>query len=127
MPIGCSDVVIVNYVTPLKVEQGFAAAQCNLGSMHANGAGVEEDHAEACRLYRLASAALYPEAQFSLGCMYANGTGVVQDYATAARLFTAAKEAGFEGAVDALHSVYGARSPTGSYTRGCHWFPHLLA
>jgi uncharacterized protein len=44
------------FATVIAAAQGHAAAQFNLGAMHENGHGVDQDHAEALRLYRLAAA-----------------------------------------------------------------------
>jgi TPR repeat protein len=47
----------------LAAEQGYAAAQYELGRIYADGNGVEQDEAEAMRLYRLAAAQGYVEAR----------------------------------------------------------------
>ena len=39
----------------LAAEQGYAAAQYNLGVMYDNGQGVPQDYAEAVKWYRLAA------------------------------------------------------------------------
>ena len=64
-------------------EQGYAAAQSNLGVMYANGQGVPEDDAEAVRWVRRAAEQGYAAAQLNLGVMYANGQGVPEDDVTA--------------------------------------------
>ena len=48
-------------------EQGFAAAQYNLGLMYANGQGVHQDDAQAVRWYRKAAEQGYAKAQYNLG------------------------------------------------------------
>ena len=47
----------------LSVEQGFAAAQYNLGLMYAEGNGVPEDDGEAARWYRLSAEQGFASAQ----------------------------------------------------------------
>ena len=64
-------------------EQGFAAAQYNLGLMYVNGRGVPEDIKEAVKWYRKAAAQGDAQAQGGLGVMYGLGLGVLQDYVTA--------------------------------------------
>ena len=63
----------------LAAEQGFAAAQNNLGVTYANGEGVPQDDAEAVRWYRLAAGQGHANAQGALGAMYALGRGVLKD------------------------------------------------
>ena len=63
----------------LAAEQGFAAAQFNLGFMYANGRGVAQDDAEALRWYHLAAEQGVAEAQRNLGGMYANGRDGARD------------------------------------------------
>ena len=56
----------------LAADQGYAAAQCNLGVMYANGQGIiNKDEAEAVKWYRLAADQGYALAQYNLGVMYA--------------------------------------------------------
>jgi TPR repeat protein len=60
-------------------EQGFAAAQYNLGVMYANGQGVIQDDKQAVNWYKKAAEQGYASAQSTLGFMYYNGQGVLQD------------------------------------------------
>ena len=64
-------------------EQGYVAAQTNLGILYYTGQGVTQDYAAAVSWYRKAADQGNAGAQFSLGYMYANGQGVTQDYAAA--------------------------------------------
>ncbi len=50
-------------------EQGYAAAQFNLGAMYDNGQGVPQDDAQAVQWYRLAAEQGMAEAQNNLGVM----------------------------------------------------------
>ena len=68
-------------------EQGFAAAQYNLGLMYANGQGVRQDYAEAVRWFRKTAEQGLAKAQYNLGLSYAQGQGVSQDYVQAVRWY----------------------------------------
>eukprot|EP00729_Bicosta_minor_P032566 gene32566-biopygen11449 len=70
------------------------AAQCNLGIMHANGNGVEQDYVEAAKWFRKAAEAGYAMAQCNLGNRYLNGEGVEQDHVEAAKWYRESAEAG---------------------------------
>ena len=67
----------------LAAEQGYAAAQYNLGVSYDKGRGVPQDDAEAVKWYRLAAEQGYARAQYNLGFRYATGQGVRQDYVQA--------------------------------------------
>ena len=69
--------------TRLAVDQGFAAAQHNLGFMYANGRGVPQDYAQAVRWTRLAADQGDARAQYALGRSYFTGEGLPQDYVEA--------------------------------------------
>ena len=75
-------------------EQGHAPAQTRLGFMYAKGDGVEEDHAEAVRWFRLAAEQGLAPAQFNLGVMYEDGDGVEEDHVEAVRWYRLAAEQG---------------------------------
>lgn len=60
-------------------EQGYMAAQYNLGVRYDNGEGVPENDAEAVKWYRLAAEQGNALAQNNLGFMYDNGTGVSEN------------------------------------------------
>jgi hypothetical protein len=87
-------------------ELGDAEAQNNLGNMYYVGQGVEQDYAEALRLYELAAEQGYASAQNNLGYMYSEGLGVEQDYAEALRLRTLAAEQGNAKAQSLLGYIY---------------------
>ena len=62
------------YAQTLKIlrplaEQGYAAAQTNLGIMYAEGQGVPQDYKEAVKWYRLAAAQGFAGAQSNIGRM----------------------------------------------------------
>lgn len=64
-------------------EAGDAAAQHNLGVMHAEGRGVPQDVVKAVTWYRKAAEQNLGEAQYNLGNMYVIGEGVPQSYVEA--------------------------------------------
>src|SRR5215471_11681464 len=57
-------------------DQGYSAAQFNLGTAYANGQGVPRDDAEA-KWYRKAADQGLAEAQFNVGEMYRKRRGVL--------------------------------------------------
>ena len=99
-----------DYATALQewrplAEQGYAAAQTNLGFMYSNGEGVLQDYAEAAQWYRLAAEQGNANAQNNLGLMY--GNGVLQDYAEAVKWHRLAAEQGYADAQYNLGVMYG--------------------
>ena len=81
---GLEAVQLGDYQTALQecrplADQGYAAAQFNLGIMYQTGQGVPKDYAEAVKWYRLAAEQGYASAQSNLGWMYKLGDGVLQD------------------------------------------------
>jgi TPR repeat protein len=66
------------------------------------GTGVDQDHAEAVRLYRLAADQGGAIAQYLLGRCYENGTGVGEDHAEAVRLYQLAADQGLAEAQQSL-------------------------
>ena len=67
----------------LAADQGYAAAQSNLGAMYDRGEGVPQNYREALKWYRKAADQGNATAQYNIGSMYASGHGVLQDYVTA--------------------------------------------
>src|SRR3989337_2179963 len=66
-------------------EQGSAAAQFYLGTMHDRGKSVPQSYTEAAKWYRMAAEQGEATAQSQLAGLYANGKGVPQDYAEAVK------------------------------------------
>ena len=84
-------------------DQGSIFGLGNLATMYEDGLGVQQDYAEAARLYDLAMTSdnngraevrALSYAQVSLGMMYEDGRGVARDLARAARLYEEAAELG---------------------------------
>jgi len=78
----------------LAADQGYAAAQFNLGDMYDNGQGVPEDDVEAVKWYRLAAEQGDSRAQYNLGVMYDNGRGVPEDDTEAVKWYRLSAEQG---------------------------------
>jgi hypothetical protein len=87
-------------------EQGYAAAQNELGWMYQNGYGVTEDYGEAVKWYRKAAEQGNATAQYNLGIMYKNGYGVTKDYGEAVRWYRKAAEQGRAAAQYNLGDMY---------------------
>jgi hypothetical protein len=84
--------------------QGDAASQVMLGSMHSQGLGVPKDETEAVRWFRLAAEQGSADGQVNLGNRYFNGAGVAQDYVEAAHWYEMAAMRGVSDAQDAAQS-----------------------
>lgn len=76
----------------------YGPAKSNLGSMYADGTGVEKDLQQAVYWWRLAAKDGDPKAIYNLALMYADGTGVAKDDQQAAYWFRKAAFYGFESA-----------------------------
>ena len=76
-------------------DQGYAAAQANLGYVYAQGLGVSPDDAQALAWYRKSADQGNANAQASLAHMYAQGLGVSQDYAQAVTWYRKAADQGY--------------------------------
>eukprot|EP00729_Bicosta_minor_P017328 gene17328-biopygen7474 len=74
-------------------------AQYNLGHMYRNGEGVEQDHVEAAKWYRMSAEAGHATPQYNLGSVYYNGKGVEQNFAEAAKWAQLAAVQGHESAL----------------------------
>jgi TPR repeat protein len=68
-------------------DQGDAAAQTSVGSMHAMGHGVTTDYVEAIKWYRMAALQGDATAQCNVASLYATGRGVQQDPAMALKWY----------------------------------------
>jgi len=69
-----------DYATALRewrplAEQGFTAAQFNLGQLYANGQGVPQDYVQARQWWEKAAVQGDVEAATNLGTLYLNGQG----------------------------------------------------
>ena len=73
-------------------EQGYAAAQFNLGYCYDEGQGVEQNYEEAVKWYRLAAEQGNAAAQCSLGYRYDEGQAVEQNYEEAVKWYRKAVE-----------------------------------
>ena len=79
-------------------ESGMVEAQFDVGLLYLHGRGVEEDHVEAARWYRLAAEQGYVRAQYELADLYDRGDGVEKDVAEAFMWFRLAGRAKYKDA-----------------------------
>ncbi len=75
-------------------ELGDVEAQYNLGVLHDEGAGIEQDYTTAATWYRKAAERGFVDAQTNLGIMYYHGQGVALDHTEAAHWFRQAAQQG---------------------------------
>jgi TPR repeat protein len=87
-------------------DQGYAAAEDDLGGMYVSGRGVPNDDSQAIAWFRKAADQGYAEAQKDLGEMYAAGRGTAKDDAQALALFRRAAAQGNAGAEVDLGGMY---------------------
>jgi uncharacterized protein len=100
-----------DYATALRewrplAEQGFTAAQFNLGQLYANGQGVPQDYVQARQWWEKAAAQGDANAQVSLGALYDNGQGVPKNYKTAVYWFRLSANQGNAMALTNLGLMY---------------------
>lgn len=69
-------------------------SQCELGDCYSEGKGVEVNHAEAVKWYRMSAERGFAIAQENLGVKYANGRGVEKDESEAVKWYRKAAEQG---------------------------------
>ena len=75
-------------------EQGYAAAQTDLGAMYANGRGVPKNYPEAVKWYRRAAEQGNSISQRCLAKLYFQGLGVPANAAEAVKWYSRAAEQG---------------------------------
>ena len=74
--------------------------------MYRKGIGVEQNHKEAIKWYRLSAEQKNPTGQYNLGEMYAMGQGVEKDYQVAIKLYTFSADQRNSEAQKALGDLY---------------------
>jgi TPR repeat protein len=87
-------------------EQGYLAAQFNLGHMYQEGYGVSKDFGLAVYWYRKAAEQDLRQAQYNLGFMYLNGYGVSKDVSQAMSWYRKAAEQDLGEAQHNLGGMY---------------------
>lgn len=101
---------IVSQSSPASVEAaaatGDARAQWAWGHVLYFGLGVENNEAEAARMWLLAAQQGHPRAQNDIAWMYDNGRGVAQDFVQAARWYREAVNQEHAGAANDLGLMY---------------------
>ncbi len=83
-------------------EQGYAAAQCNLGLCYALGQGVSEDISQATILYRKAAEQGFAQAQYNLGVCCEYGQGTEKNTVEAVKWYRKAAAQGYQKAIEEL-------------------------
>jgi TPR repeat protein len=86
-------------------ELGDAEAQYNLGVMHDEGAGIEQDLGRAADWYRKAAEQGFVDAQINLAMMYYHGQGFARNHAEAAKWFERAARQGDREAAAYLERI----------------------
>jgi uncharacterized protein len=89
-------------------ERGDAAAQYSLGTLYAEGKGVEQNDATAFAWFLRAANRGHPAAQYNVGASYAAGIGVAKNNADAAKWFLRAANQGMAFAQLNLGLLYAA-------------------
>jgi TPR repeat protein len=89
-------------------EQGYAAAQYDLGDSYLFGHGLPVDYEQGITWFRKAAEQGYPAAQTDLARFYLNGKFVSQDYAQAVYWYRKAAERGNPDGQAVLSSLYQA-------------------
>ena len=89
-------------------ETGDAAAQYALGTLYAEGKGVEQNNATAFLWFQRAANQGDAAAQYNVGASYATGAGIAQSDVEAARWFRRAADQGMAFAQLNLGLLYAA-------------------
>lgn len=76
----------------LGAEEGYKAAQYELGERYRSGIDVVQNHIKSSDWYLKAAKQGHTEAEFAIGTNYYNGTGVRQDYSKAIQWLQKAAE-----------------------------------
>jgi len=87
--------------TKALAEQGDVAAQKRLGDIYRDGKGVDQNHFEAFKWYRLSAQSGDSNAFLSLGFLYYIGAGVPQHYIRAYVLYSLSAA---QGNIDASYT-----------------------
>lgn len=117
-----------DYKTALKLlrplaEQGYGAAQWDIGLMYDLGQGVPQNYAEAIKWWRKSAEQGNDDAQYNLGLMYSNSQGVPQDYVEALKWFRKSADQGDGYAQCNIGSMYekGQGVPQ-NYVEAVKWY-----
>ena len=78
----------------------------NLGTMYANGNGVQKDFSKAAQLFKKACDGGSMYGCYNLGVMYAKGSGVEKDFSKAAELLKKACDGGETNGCRGLDIIY---------------------
>jgi len=104
-------------------EQGYAAAQYNLGTLYFQGHGVQKDETKALEWSTKAAQQGYATAQYNLGMLYSRGIGVQKDEAKALEWYTKAAQQGLAAAQNSLGWLYcNGRGVPQDTAKAFEWF-----
>jgi len=90
-------------------DQGVAEAQYRVGTLYAEGKGVDQDDAKAAAWFQKAADQGNADAQYNLAVSYAEGLGVAKDEAAALKWFQSAADQGMPYAQLNLGILYANR------------------
>ncbi len=104
-------------------DQGFAAAQCTLGSMYEKGLGVAKSPSLALEWWCKAATQGFSFAQYHLGEKYSGGLGVEKNYSLAIEWHRKAAEQGLAESQIELGLLYSnGNGVEQSYTFAVDWY-----
>ncbi|NWH09484.1 MAG: SEL1-like repeat protein [Alphaproteobacteria bacterium] len=95
----------VQLIRRAATDEDDRASQNTLGSLYAQGIGVERDSGLARRWFEASAAQGFPSANYNLGLMYRDGFGVERDRDRAIRYFRRALQGGHPLAARALRDL----------------------
>lgn len=87
-------------------DQGYPAAQYNVGYMYSTGSGVKRDDKKAFEWTYKSANQGFLKAEYNLGYMYFHGLGVVKDHASAFKWYEKAATRGDSDAENSLGYMY---------------------
>lgn len=112
----------VNWLTKSAL-QGYAPAQCNLGTHYNQGKGIKQDYKQAIYWYKKAAEQGNTVAQFNLGQCYASGQGVTRSDYFAYNWYKKSADQGYVYAEEALaECFYYGKGTTTDNTLAFQWF-----
>ena len=93
-------------VLTVAAQQGYPAAQFNMGWLFDKGTGVQKSDVEAISWYRKAADQGLAAAQNNLGLKYEKGNGISKDVLEALRLYLLARQSGSDVAMQNINRLY---------------------
>ena len=104
-------------------DQGYSAAQYNIGVLYNNGYGVSQDYNKAYEWYKKAANQGYSAAQYNIGVLYNNGYGVSQDYNKAYEWCKKAAAQGYSAAQSGIGVLHNnGQGVSQDYNKAYEWY-----